>query len=536
MHKRITASVLIIAVVCVVTLLYFHSSLRHNSAKQASPISTSPSKSDRDGANGNHLSGTTSAPGGLANAPGQSAASISEVVNSVPKVFLFNGVVISSADKKRITDAIVKLVVQNEKPVITEKKVNENGAFSFEAPGGYRYEIYASAPGFKEYLERGLQVDRSYFNLEIPLDPYLKLEGKVLDSRSNPIVGAIVTASHEPGKRGWVATSSRGGYFEIADIPEEGKYFVRARHSSFTMEDYAVVLVPEDASLILRMKPVVQYGNIEIKCIDSKGRPVAGAEIRLTEKQESQEKTEDANTRISASIVSDNKGFGRLEKVKVGDYGFTVLRVQGYKLVRAPNEGLQSVANITKQFEFTFDPDSVPPFLGVVVNERNEPIAGAVIWARTSDPKASGLGAGKTDEEGRFRFVPSNDVVYTLSVTHRDYVSLKIPEMKPSETELRLVMNSGLTLAGSTSESNGNPVEKFRLHFLLPDTKEEVKALSFTAIDGQFAARGLPPGNYQLVLELPNKESYQTQLELDKSMQVIVLLDTERREIRILKH
>lgn len=190
---------------------------------------------------------------------------------------------------------------------------------------------------------------------------------------------------------------------------------------------------------------------------------------------------------------------------------------------------------------------------GVVVNQKGEPVANAILSYRVGSMQrggrnmrgdgviniasqvissimglpGSGMGGSiTTDAKGVFQILGLMDGTYQVNVQHRDYLDFSAM-LQPSSQPQTLTLDSALSLRGAASNLQGVAIEKFDLAFQ-STTKGFSKTYSFTTSDGHFEVRGLMRDKYNVILRISNRESYMGTLDLQSSMQVFLMTEKSR--------
>jgi hypothetical protein len=132
-------------------------------------------------------------------------------------------------------------------------------------------------------------------------------------------------------------------------------------------------------------------------------------------------------------------------------------------------------------------------------------------------------GSTTTDAKGRFQIIGLAEDPYQVNIQHRDYVELST-QLQPSSQQQTLILDGALSLRGTVSSVQGVPIEGFSLMFQSTSiTKRFAKSFPFTTSDGHFEVRGLTPDKYTIILRISDGESYNSTLDLQSSMQVLLL-------------
>jgi hypothetical protein len=424
-----------------------------------------------------------------------------------------------------------------------EKLTDSAGAFQMQAPPAHRYEVKVEASGFRPFQQADFVITRPYYDLRIPLTPLYRLHGRVVDSLSAGIADAVVWL-RRGNQRSPVlleATTDSEGAFTLADIPADGRYWVEAHHSGYDPLGLISVAVPTDAEALLRMKPVQAAGFLSGTVTDSARKPVAHARVTLA----------DQNNQNVADTQTDPQGAFRFGKVREGYY---LLRcsADGYSVSSSSHAVV--VISTNKEARADMSLAGGRQIQGQVVNQKGEPVIGAQITYSMAEPspvptpnlagsnptarvmlllaavaeiqRSRSVGVTETDAEGRFQISGLSDAQVQITISHRDYLDL-VTRLKPSSQPLTLTLDSGLSLRGTISDSQGAAIEAFVLTFQSTSVKSD-KSYSFLTTDGHFEIDGLAGDQYQVILRPSGLPTYVGSLDVQASGEVVVVLQPPR--------
>jgi hypothetical protein len=476
--------------------------------------------------------------GGTAGYPAQFSAA-APASDSWYTSVAFKGVVLNERDETPVAGAKVRILACASPAGVMEKLTDSAGAFQMQAPPAHRYEVKVEASGFRPFQQADFVLTRPYYDLRIPLTPLYRLHGRVVDGLSAGIADAVVQL-RRGNERSVVllqATTDPEGAFTLTDIPADGRYWVEARHSGYDPLGLISVGVPTDAEAVLRMKPVQAAGSLSGTVTDFARKPVAHAGVSLA----------DQNNQNVSDTQTDPHGAFRFGKVREGYY---LLRcsADGYSASSASQAVVKVLANREARMDMNLEGGR--QIQGQVVNQKGEPVIGAQITCsmagpnplRTftlagSDPTARrmsllaaaaemqrgrSVGVTDTDTEGRFQISGLADTQYQITISHRDYLDL-VTRLRPSGQPLTLTLDSGLSLRGTISDSQGTAIEAFVLSFHSTSVRSD-KSYSFLTTDGHFEIDGLARDRYQVILNPSGPPTYAGSLDMQSSIEVVVVL------------
>ena len=480
--------------------------------------------------------------GGVSGYPAQFSASAPAPDSWFTSV-AFKGVVLNESDETPVAGAKVRILAFASPAGVTEKLTDSAGAFQMQAPPAHRYEVKVEASGFRPFQQTDFVITRPYYDLRIPLTPLYRLHGRVVDSLSAGIADAVVQL-RRGNQRSVVllqAITDPEGAFSLIDIPADAHYWVEAHHSGYDPLGLISVAVPTDAEAVLRMKSVQAAGSLSGTVTDSARKPVAHALISLA----------DQNNQTVSDTQTDPQGAFRFGKVREGYY---LLRcsADGYSAASASQAVVVVSANRDTVADMSLEAGR--QIQGQVVNQKGEPVIGAQVTCSLAEPnpvrtltlagsdpiarrmsllaaaaemqRGRSVGVTETDTEGRFQISGLSDAQVQLTISHRDYLDL-VTRLRPSGQPLTLTLDSGLSLRGTISDSQGAAIEAFVLNFQSASVRSN-KSYSFLTTDGHFEIDGLARDQYQVTLLSSDLPPYVGSLDIQSAAEVVVVLQPPR--------
>ncbi len=447
----------------------------------------------------------------------------------------FKGVVRNEATRTPVDGATVRIMAFSSPNTVFEKTTGGGGVFQLVAPPAYRYGIGVEAEGFRSYQDDSFVITRPYYETEILLLPVASLRGRVVDPVNAGIADATVYMRRGDERGPALLTTSTDGQggFLFPEVPRSGRYFVEAAHPGYDSQGAVNVAAPADGDIVLRMTPSGSTGSLAGTVSDSAQKPVAGARISIFDP---------GDGRLLSATQSDRQGIYRFPKVREGLYGVACAAETS-----ANTRDNQGQAGIYRDKETRFD-CTVDPGLqirGMVLNQKQEPVIQAQVTYRSAAEMQRGrmqgpgrmnprggmqrqrdLGFTTTDNEGRFQITGLPDVLYQVSISHRDYQSL-VTNVRPSLELQTLTLDAGLSLRGTVSDVRGAAVGMFALTFRSSSGQSE-KFYSFTTTDGHFEVHGLARDSYQISLQAPGRGRFSGTLDLQSPAEIYLLLESGR--------
>lgn len=356
------------------------------------------------------------------------------------------------------------------------------------------------------------------------LEAVRRASGRVIDGDGDPVAGADValapSAAHaaEPVR----GRSDDAGRFELEEVgPGRFDLMVRARgFAPATVPSIEIVrsrAAPSDggepAAIDLGTVSLLPGATVEGRVAEPRGRPLAGAEIRVVEDGE---RPEGAPPRLPegrpADAVTDADGRFRLDDLATEQLLTLEVRLAGY--VPAALRGVRTGGEPVR---VTLEPAGA--LAGVVVDEEERPVGGARLrlTARGGEsdeaPEAPAERRYATaGRDGRFEIRGLAGGRWDLTATaegYRDAVEEGV-EVATGEVpaELRLVLERGVEVSGRVTGADGEPVAAARIVVsgaggARPASAVPSRRRAATDGDGHYRLGGLDPGPTRFTVEHP---------------------------------
>jgi len=144
---------------------------------------------------------------------------------------------------------------------------------------------YIDSPSKSNGVQVNVSPEEEVVNVDFSLQPgmYAAIEGKVLDERGNPVIGAEVRAvsynSSTRDSQSGSDTTTADGTFQIAELRVAGGFFVTAKSNGFVSESLGPLGLTVDGiqDAVLTLRPT---GSISGQVVDvNSGRPVGETEF-----------------------------------------------------------------------------------------------------------------------------------------------------------------------------------------------------------------------------------------------------------------
>ncbi len=147
---------------------------------------------------------------------------------------------------------------------------------------------------------------------------------------------------------------------------------------------------------------------------------------------------------------------------------------------------------------------------GRLVNENGDPVAGAQLRMKTSDPSAGNRMSssidGISDDDGGFSFAVSRNGTAAISIIPRDYC-MKHVEFGGKRGDVGdIKLTKGVSIRGRVIDAKGKPMEGLWVNLTEQDTRQaasyEMKRSSQTDASGEFTTRPLNSGKHMVEVQM----------------------------------
>lgn len=362
---------------------------------------------------------------------------------------------------------------------------DDNGLYSLAGLLPGQYTITVSLQGFQNAI--GVVAVRELQNTELSFalltDPG-RIEGLVLDDRQRPITDVTVSViiSSTTGSTVSSVFAGNDGRYASEDLAP-GFYMLLAKAAGFRADQVTRQIGAGQtvaADIMLVPLPGAVQGTITD---DRTGAPVPGATVKaLTQ-----------NGVGLDAVLTDNKGFYRLEGLRPGGYSI-IASSPAYEYLVV---GAVVLADTVTQADIRLS-QLTGDLAGIV----EPPIAGVLIQLYTD--RNALLDNAYTEADGSFRFTVLRAGNYVLLAEAADYSSdpagLAIVPGQTAEAAIRLVPNPGV-IQGSVRSELDQPITNATI--LVLDRNETVRGIGQTGDFGAYAVGNLPQGTLSLVVSAP---------------------------------
>jgi hypothetical protein len=367
--------------------------------------------------------------------------------------------------------------------------------------GGYvSTEVNAAAP------EHGVGEE-----VAVSLRPAAPLFGFVTDSADLPVAGADISAQPPATDsitdifaiRPQRAVSAEDGSFRMAGIVYNNPYRLTIQAEGFA--SFAIDLPPYEpgataAPLRIRLP---EGRRVRGRVVDTDGRPVAGAEVRLRWPEEKRPRfASRRDTDATQPVATDEQGAFLIAGVSTGEYDVNVSHTEYVSPGDLPAEVPEGREEIDLG-EFTLVPGAA--ILGVVVDPDEEPVEGAVARFRSYGQDRDQERTARTDADGNFRLGGLPHEQIELTVEAEGYAMFVLRGARPGiEDPVRIQLVRGASLSGRVLTAAGTAAVAARVN-LEPDDSTRMRGRTWYSVnatrtdgDGRFSFGHLFPGTWSV--------------------------------------
>jgi len=359
-----------------------------------------------------------------------------------------------------------------------------DGSFEFVNLAKGAYDLTVSANwlwgrdvNVKDKTEMGVRSGRD--DVEILVEAGTTIEGHVVDQDGEPITTGWVSAVAATGGRSrnrwgnqrWAQLGS-GGTFKISGL-EPGAHTVSARGSFVADPAQGVATGTTDLEIRVRAGFVIKGWMVDINGLSVS----TGSRIQIRKKG-----IEKWNW---AQVYQPGDGGFILVGLEDGAYD---LKIQANPY--APME-LRDVVVGTEDLEIVLRKGH--EISGVITSTDGSPIRARIQARQVNVPggTTAANGTARCDQSGAFTIPGLADGEYRLTITASRHAPLIVEPVRGGTTELSLVMDAGVSVSGTVTFENGDPVVNARLY--LTDNGQQV-SYARSQQDGTFTFSHVPVG------------------------------------------
>jgi RNA polymerase sigma-70 factor (ECF subfamily) len=215
--------------------------------------------------------------------------SVTGLILKASKGGVVTGRVFDSSSGEGLANASVQAVLASEKPA-RKAACDETGAFRFEGLPPGQYSLKADCEGYQtKTASCELDAGKAREGIEIALEHWPGITGRVIDGDGNPVQGATVTAvsteKMEQFALGFSDNSGRFGlYFAIGSgtFPQTPRQvYVQAAKESSMSSRLGPISMDTSEEIVLKLAAT---GQIEGDVVDQNGDPISDAYVSAAPK------------------------------------------------------------------------------------------------------------------------------------------------------------------------------------------------------------------------------------------------------------
>lgn len=316
-----------------------------------------------------------------------------------------------------------------------------------------------------------------------------RIEGVVTEN-GKPVKGVRIGAQSPRGEGWGDGVTDASGHYVITGLIE-GSYNVGVDLAPEMAKDWTarakegVDAIPGKTSS--RVDFVLERGGLVKAHVASKeGKPLADVDVGIYGPARPQ------SGGWVQSLKTDPDG-NALLRVPAGNQ-YVYVMTQG-----GPSKRITVADGRTTQVDFVYTAPDLTPFVGEVVDEKGNPVAGAEVRMSLNDERfnPASEGTAVTDEHGRFT-IQGLGANYPLSVRAR-LGSASTPQAlvlaaKPGDLKVTLVADATAKVSGKVVDASGQPISGAEVSLLAWENgMGTTVASSTTAADGSYTFEGVWP-------------------------------------------
>jgi len=350
---------------------------------------------------------------------------------------------------------------------------------------------------------------------DILLTPAVKVEGKVLDPRGDPVPGALVAADTGPlmmlmrvlGNRPSEAVTDASGGFSLSDLSSKRPVKLVASHREYGAAKATTVRPGSGEAVTLVLTDPIQLRG---KVVDESGDPIEGLRVTVARKTNTTGRNVFSPIPDQGSArpaVTDSKGGFLVRNAPEGDL---IVRFEHADYRPAAKE-VRTSAGTPRHDLGRIVIERGPGIEGTVLGPEGKPVSDATVSATVADMTGADddtqgrtWATGVTDKEGRFSLSGLRDAEYDLQPNVQGFYG-ESKRVRSGTTDVRLALRPAAKIEGRVT-SAGRPVAGATVRAERPEEAETSGArfLGWARTDasGMFTMSPLPPNRtFTLVIE-----------------------------------
>jgi uncharacterized GH25 family protein len=383
---------------------------------------------------------------------------------------------------------------------------SEDGAFTLENVPAGSTVVVASAPGYAaSRMNVTVEEGKTTGNVELELDPGVRLVGKVTSSTGTPLsdvrVGIEPSVGGTFSTRGMdrgATTDANGEY--VLDGLEAGEETLVFSHPRYAATSKTVTLKGSETRLDVQLNA---GRTVSGTVVTDSGAPVPDADVQAVSASGSVER---ARTNATGTFV--------MESMSEGRYRFSASS-RGYA------DGVLEDFDISSGAPLRITLRAGATIQGRVTGLTPQELSGATVTARVGRTFANGA----VDSTGAYRIegVPAGTAqvsaaVMTASMSNRRTSGVQTVDVSPGGSHnVDLAFRADVVLRGRVTR-NGSVVSDANLSFVPSASQSRASASTTTDAQGQYSVSGLEEGEYTVfVTDMQRMSPYTTTVQVSGS-------------------
>jgi hypothetical protein len=317
----------------------------------------------------------------------------------------------------------------------------------------------------------------------------LRIAGKVVDSKNEPIAEANVSGYSQDRDRYGVRTSNNdrtdaNGRFLLSGFSAGQSITIQANKNSYGRGNPVQIEI-QPPGVSNQIITLAAGGSISGTIVDRNGNPLAGGEIHL-----------ETGGRHVNSMGIQNEGAFNMAGLSPGSYILYYdhywFQNQSGGVREKPKLGTVSLyeGQQVTDLQYSVDIDMSHTISGYVTNSQGEPVPASV----RANAESSGYGRGSVtaDETGYYEVKGLMETTYRVTASHNDYNQKRVPNVDAPSSGINITLEGRASVAGMVIDgATGQPIPAFEVGIFgvnQPVTfgTQRGQLKSFTDPDGKF--------------------------------------------------
>ncbi len=391
-----------------------------------------------------------------------------------------------------------------------EGQTNKNGILQIEELRPGKYDLEVGGKGYSTYQKIGLEIPQAQKPVDlgkIILVPAIALEGRVLDTKKQPVEGAqIHVRPNNPylgfeGEEDPNAITGIDGFFSVPDQTPGNVIDLLVKRTGYVEKKLEEFPVLPGEPLTITLQPASRVSGI---VVDSSGQSVAEASVQLLKRTVRGTRTMNSTEQ---STTSKNDGTFEFIDVPPEHYVLTV-RASGWQDYEM--EGLElAQGKDVDDLRVTLLPEAFVE--GTVMMSDGQPAIGANVKTASEETRRwrPGTSQAWTDGSGNYILHGLKPGKAMLEAMHEEAPrQVKDIELQPGSNRLDFQLEGGYAVSGRVQDETGAGLSNVSIRIYVPSL---YGLTANSAEDGTFSFKSVPSGEHRLDV---TKEGYAVSEEI----------------------